>query len=473
MSLRAVWFALVALAGVTAGGQVAAPPVPPRPAALVIRDVTILSMDDAAPRQGSILVRGDRLAYVGPTASLPPAPEAQIVAGRGRFAIPGLVDLHTHVSKTRASSLALLVASGVTTVRDLGGDLDELLAWRREIEAGSRVGPQLLIAGPYLESAANAARQQAAPAIEMVEPARRTRLGVASPADADRVVAMLAARGVDHLKIRSTTDRATYLAIAAAARRHRLALAGHSQPYAPDDLAASGQASLEHGFYPPLEERPDLDRRAFFARLAAARVAAVPTLVVYERLGMPDDDALRRAVEEAERPATGKRTLSAYLRADWREQFAEQGPERRPEYRRLFDQVRRDLREMRAAGVTILAGTDIGVLNVVPGRSLHEELALLVRDAGMSPLDALRAATRDAAAFLGRDRDIGVLAAGRRADIVLLDADPRADVAAVSRIGAVVLRGRLFDRGGLRSLIDGVSAAPDVAADDWGRTAGR
>ena len=444
---------------------------PPR-LEVVVRDVTILSMDDEAPRRGSVLVRGDRIEYVGPTASLPPAPNAHVVDGHGRFLIPGLIDMHTHVSKTRGSSLSLLVPAGVTTVRDLGGDLEELLAWRREIDAGRRIGPRLLIAGPYLESASNAARQHATPASEMVEPTERTRVGVATPADADRIISELAARGVDHLKIRTTTDRDTYVAIGAAAKRHGLALAGHIQPYSPDDILASGQASLEHGFYPPLDERPGVDRRSFFARLAAAGVAIVPTLVVLERLGTPDDEALRRQVADAD-PPNGKRMLSAYLRADWREQLAEQGPERRPQYQRLRENIRRDLREMRAAGVRILAGTDIGVLNVLPGQSLHEELTLLVKEVNLSPLDALRAATRDAAVFLGRDQEIGTIAVGRRADLILLDADPIADISNVSRVSGVVLRGHLFDHRALTRLVDAVSGAPDVAANDWPRLLAR
>lgn len=445
----------------------------PAPPALLIRDVTILSMQDETPRRGTVLVRGDRIEYAGPTATVPPAPDAQTVDGRGRFLIPGLIDMHTHVSKTRGSSLSLLVAHGVTTVRDLGGDHQELLAWRREIDAGTRIGPRLLIAGPYLESASNAARQHATPAREMVEPTERTRIGVATPADAERIIAGIAARGVDHLKIRTTTDRETYLAIGAAAKRLGLALAGHVQPYSPDDILASAQASLEHGFYPPLDERPGVDRRSFFTRLAGAGVVIVPTLVVLERLGTPDDETLKRRVAEADSPASGKRILSAYLRADWREQLAEQGPERRPSYQRLQENIRRDLREMRAAGVRILAGTDIGVLNVVPGESLQEELALLVRDAGLSPLDALRAATRDAAAFLLRDKEIGTIAVGRQADLVLLDSNPLADISHVSRISAVVLRGRLFDRAALTRLIDDVSRAADVAANDWPRTPAR
>lgn len=445
----------------------------PAPPALLIRDVTILSMDGQGPRPGSVLWRGDRIEYVGPTASLPSGAAAHVVDGSGRFLIPGLIDMHTHVSKTRGSSLLLLVAHGVTTVRDMGGDHDELLSWRREIDAGTRIGPRLLIAGPYLESARNAARQHATPPSEMVEPTERTRVGVATPAQAESIIAAIAARGVDHLKIRTTADRDTFLAIGAAAKRHGLGLAGHIQPYSLEDVLASGQASIEHGFYPPLNERPDVDRQSFFSRLAAAGTAIVPTLVVLDRLGTPDDEALRRQVADAESPQNGKRMLSAYLRADWREQLSEQGPERRPLYQRLQGNIRRDLREMRAAGMPILAGTDIGVLNVVPGQSLHQELTLLVKDANLSPLDALRAATRDAATFLGRDQEIGTIAAGRRADLILLDADPLADIAHVSRISGVVLRGRLFDRAALARLVDDVMAAPDIAANDWPRTAAR
>ena len=193
---------------------------------------------------------------------------------------------------------------------------------------------------------------------------------------------------------------------------------------------------------------------------------------VWERR-TPNDEALKRLVADADDSPNGQQTLSAYLRADWREQLAEQGPERRPLYRRLLEALRRDLREIRAAGVRILAGTDIGVLNVVSGQSLHEELTLLVRDAGLSPLDALRAATRDAAVFLGREQEIGTIATGKRANLILLDAAPLADITHVARINAVVLRGRLFDHRALTRLVDEVSGAPDVAANDWPRTPAR
>ena len=461
----AVWL----LAAATAAGVIAVRSQPPAGSSFVIDNVGIVSMAGPGVQVGSVLVRDGRIAYVGSATGLKDASRARVIDGTGRFLIPGLIDMHTHVSKTRASSLALLVAHGVTTVRDLGGDHEELLRWKRDLAAGTRVGPTLRVAGPYLESAANAARQHNTPPAEMVEPVERTRMGVASPAEAERVIAAIAARGVDHLKIRTTQDRETYLAIGAAARRHGLALIGHWQPYSLEDFFASGQRSVEHAFYPPLDKRPPAERRALFERMAGDGIAYVPTLVVLERMGTPDEEGLKRIVEEAGKPAGGQRRLSAFTRADWREQLAEQGPGRRQAYQQFLADTRRDLAEMRAAGVRVLAGTDSGVLNVVPGEAMHEELRLLVRDAGMTALEALQAATSSAAAFMGIDREAGSVAVGKRADLILLDCNPLEDISRVSQIAGVAVGGRWFDRPALARLLEDVAAAPDVAANDWPR----
>ena len=440
---------------------------PSAPPSLVIRNIGVVRAERPEVSLADVAVRDGRIVYVGPTAGLPALPDAQAIDGTGRFLVPGLIDMHTHVSKTRGSSLGLLVAHGVTTVRDMGGDHAELLRWRQEIVAGQRLGPRLVIAGPYLESAKNAARQHGTPPQEMIEPVERTRIGVGTPADADRIIAQIAARGVDHLKIRTVEDRTTYLAIGAAARRHGLALTGHFQPLPFDDFFASGQRSIEHAFVPSLQERPAAERSAFIGRVARERIALVPTLVVLENLGGPDDASLKAGVEAVEK--SGRRLLSAYLRAEWREQLAEQGADRRKVYGELHQSARRDFAEMRAAGVRILAGTDIGVLNIVPGRSLHDELALLVRDIGMTPHEALLAATVHAAAVMGLDRELGSIATGRQADMILLDANPLDDIGHISRISGVVLRGRYFDRTGLDKVLDDVAASPDVAANDWPR----
>ena len=122
---------------------------------------------------------------------------------------------------------------------------------------------------------------------------------------------------------------------------------------------------------------------------------------------------------------------------------------------------------MREAGVRLMAGADVAVLNIFPGSSLHEEIRLLVDSVGMSPLEALASASRKPAEWLGLADSVGTIAPGKVADLVLLDADPLASIANTRRISAVVLRGKLFRRGDLDALLASVAAMPDLRTNDW------
>jgi hypothetical protein len=114
-----------------------------------------------------------------------------------------------------------------------------------------------------------------------------------------------------------------------------------------------------------------------------------------------------------------------------------------------------------------MAGSDVAVLNVFPGLSLHEELRLFVDSVGMSPMEALASATRKPAEWLGMADSVGTIATGKVADLVLLDADPLADIDNTQRISAVVLRGKLFRREDLDALRAAVRAMPDIRTNDW------
>ena len=444
------------------------------PPSLVIRNVTIISGSAAVPPQpGTVIVTGERIAYAGANGGATVPTGARSIDGSGKFMIPGLVDMHVHLSKARGSALGLFVANGVTTVRDMGGDHEELLRWRDDVRAGRRVGPRMLIAGPYLESVRNVERMRGQSVSEMAEPVERTRVPVGSPADAMRVVAGLAGR-VDHIKIRTVQNRETYLAIGEAARKHGVPLVGHVYGLAPDDIVASGQRSLEHQFFPTLDGLAPEARLAFFKRLAAAGAGVVPTLVTAVRSVLPSQQELQAMVDDEEgKLEPRRRYLSRFLLIDWREQVPEQTEPRRNEFKKVYASQLRDLREMQQAGVRIMAGTDVAVLNIFPGSSMSEELELLVKDAGMTPLDALRSATSVPAEFLGLDKESGSVAAGKIADLVLLDANPLEDIRHVARINAVVLRGRLFDRDDLRRLIDEIVKAKDRQVNDWPRTPGQ
>ena len=114
-----------------------------------------------------------------------------------------------------------------------------------------------------------------------------------------------------------------------------------------------------------------------------------------------------------------------------------------------------------------MTGSDIGVLPLYPGESIHDELALFVRQLGMTPLDALAAATRVPAEFVGVGDSVGTITPGKLADLVVLDADPLADIANVRRIRGVMVGGKWFDRAALDELLTAAAHSEDVQRNDW------
>jgi imidazolonepropionase-like amidohydrolase len=153
---------------------------------------------------------------------------------------------------------------------------------------------------------------------------------------------------------------------------------------------------------------------------------------------------------------------------------AEASDERRAALRNLWnDVIRRDLREMHEAGMDVLAGSDVGVVNIFPGFSLHDEMALFVSEVGMTPAEALERATARSARFLGIGDSVGTVERGKIADLVLLDANPLSDIRNTRRIAAVVMGGSVFDEERLAAVLDAVESDPDRQKDDWGRTRGR
>jgi imidazolonepropionase-like amidohydrolase len=445
----------------------------PTEAVLVIRNVNLLAQSGGAAVQPgmSVLLRGGRIAAIGPAAEVIAPTGAVQIDGTGKFLMPGLIDLHVHLSKTRASAMNLLIAHGVTTVRDMGGDHQELLAWRRSIEGGERVGPTIVLAGPYLESVRNIERMRKDPPSLRVEPFERTRIGVGSPADARRTVAELAARDIDFIKIRTVADPDTYLALNAAANEHGIALVGHVTGIPPQRILDGGQDGIDHFIYPSLDN--ESERMALWKGFAARNVPIVPTIDVFLRTALLPAEQLKKIAEDDGGVVEPRRRyLSRYLALDWREQALEASDERRVAQQRIWTEVvRRDLREMHRAGMDVLVGSDTAVLNIYPGSAVHDEMELFVTELGMTPAEVLDRTTRRSAEFLRLGDSIGSIARGKVADLILLDADPTLDIRNTRRIAAVFVRGRMFDRAALDRIQADVLAAPDVRSDDWGRTA--
>jgi imidazolonepropionase-like amidohydrolase len=418
----------------------------------------------------TVIVRDGRITEVGNAAQVRVPGGATIVDGAGKYLIPGLFEMHAHISKTRASALGLYVVNGVTTLRDQGSEHAEVLRWRREIRSGARVGPRMLIAGPYLESLRNIERMRRDPPESRVEPFERARIAIGSPEAARRVIDSLAALEIDHFKVRTVQDSATYLALAQAAHSHGKRLVGHMVAASPALFLQARQDGVEHAFPSTMDVLPREERMAFWRELAARDVGVVPTLVTATESLLEPQEYFQRLLADTTGAVHPLRPyLSAFLILDWREQAAEATPDRVAAIRRFWSIALKHTREMREAGVRLMVGTDAAVLNVFPGASVHDELRLFVDSLGMSPLEAIASATRKPAEWLGLADSVGTITAGKVADLVLLDADPLADITNTRRITAVVLGGKLFQQRDLNALLAAVAAMPDRRVNDWVR----
>lgn len=370
----------------------------------------------------------------------------------GAYAIPGLWDMHMHVAKVGAESMPLFIANGVTSVRDMGGDLDIIRRVEAAIESGDIVGPRILTAGPMLDTRAAVDR---AVADGSRDDHAKTRIIVDGPEDAASAVAHLKAMGADFVKVRDTQNAQTYEAILAAGRDAHMQIAGHPRwDYKPAEAARRGHASFEHGFYPfPLSDLSAEDRADLFLALRESGAAHVPTLIAWRGFTLPPSELERALLDKSGGIDPRNALLSPELRENWNEYLTEwRESTRDPQaWTDAVALAAADIGEFHRAGVSVFVGTDAAVPFVHPGSGVADEMMALHEIAGLSPAAALIAATSGPAAFVGK-RAIGTLAPGNAADIVLLDADPRTDLSAIRKIVAVISRGRFYDRAALDAL---------------------
>jgi len=380
---------------------------------LVIRDVTVVDCTGAAPQPEMALVVVDgRIAEIGKAVEVKTPGGARVIDGKGKFLIPGLWDMHGHLTDAGEGALALLIENGVTGVRDMGGDLDLVKRYRAEIEKGERIGPHILAAGPLLDGPTDA----------------KWHVVARNGDEARALVRSIKARGADFLKIHTNLSREAFFAAVDEAKKQGLPVAVHlPQAITTGEASDAGVASLEHDEMLLTSElfREGNKAATFdeaFARLNGEQGAAlwaklvknhtwyVPTMVAYER--------------------------GFVLWSNKPEAMAK----RRPIHWKMIDLVG----AMHKAGVKMMAGSDFSDWAVVPGVDLHNELALMV-EAGFTPMEALQAATSLPAEFLGRTADFGTVERGKVADLVLLDADPLESISHTRKIRAVIVGGRYLD----------------------------
>lgn len=438
----------------------------------------------------SILIAGDRIVSVGAPSAAPPA-GARVVDGQGAFVIPGLWDMHVHLA-SYPESLPMFVAFGVTGVRDMGSasarETGEMLDWRREIAAGARVGPRLVLAGPTVDGR-RAEKSDG-------------RLYVTTAEEGRAAVAAVRERGGDFVKVHDWIGPEAYAAVVTAAHAGGLEVVGHTPAAIPALKAlAAGQRSVEHlgsslgGFVLDASSREAELRRELLQRMEEARANGSESAFWRWALGPIRQQALldswspARAADlviqlrksgawhcptltvlnprarprtEAERGLIFASALAACARVEPEPRSATAAA--------LFARQLSIVSDLQRGGVGLLAGTDtlppsaeaieeFGTCDVpLAGLSVHEELEWLVA-AGLTPAEALAAATAAPAQFFEEKNLAGSVAAGKRADLVLLDANPLVDIRNTRRIRAVFAAGRLYERAALDVLLQQAATA--------------
>lgn len=420
---------------------------------IALTNVTIIDGTGAPPRIATVIVENGRIAEInGRDRGQVPA-GATVVDGRAKYLIPGLWDMHVHHIggyNEGTKVLPRLVAYGITGVRDMASPVDDILRLRRESADGTLLAPQIVTAGPILQR----------PLPFATPPHIRTVID----AEATQAVDDMQTKGVDFIKVGDTLTRDAYFGIATESKRLGLPFAGHL-PVSVTALEATnaGQRSIEHfgsaGFRNVLigcssaESALLSEARESLANALAGGPSPDETLYrapFLTRLVETYDTRRAAALFDAfKRNGTWQVPTLGALASVWNARRAQLNAADAAATDSASKKTIEMFAEMRRAGVRVLAGSDLPIAAGVP--PIHDELRELVR-AGMSPLDALQAATRNAAEFMGRLADEGTVEVSKKANLVLLEADPLTDIANTRRVAAVILGGRLISGADLQRL---------------------
>jgi imidazolonepropionase-like amidohydrolase/predicted esterase len=452
------WTRLAAALLLSLGGCASGMSHEPVPATLVLRGVSVIDGTGSPPAAGmDVVVEGERITAIHPSGSRRYPEAARVLDLPGRYVMPGLIDTHAHVTilifhtegdgSTRSEyrrdlserALRLLLAHGVTTVRNPSAPAEAGVALRDDVARGRVLGPRILTSGEHMNDSRLSEEQ-------LRSEVRRQ-----------------AAAGVDMIKAYAGLRPAQVAAVVNEAHRLGLPVVGHLHQTSWTEAARLGIDAITHGspwspgYLPPQHRAEHAGIRDFMLarlhwlesveldgpeitemirELADRRIPVDPTLITYHTKLFGDDPRwteqpeLALVPELAEPWRAGRTFVRHWTAAD----FARA--------RGLWPRVEALIRRYHEGGVLLTVGSDLPQPWTIPGLSVHQEMELLVQ-AGLPAAEVLRQATRNGAEALGLLDSIGTVEVGKRADLLVLSADPTADIRNTRSIEAVIRDGVL------------------------------
>jgi imidazolonepropionase-like amidohydrolase len=375
-----------------------------------------------------VVIEGDRIVAAGPRASVKIPDNAKVIDVSGKFLLPGLWDMHAHLYQAEFGPTYL--AAGITTARDVGNDIEFGTGLRNAAKEKRGLGPRMLLAG-YIDGK---------------NENHTFEVQVENPEEARAAVQHYKDAGYEQIKIRNNVKPETLKVICAEAHRLGMTVTGH----VPDGMNAlqaveAGMDQINHinyaltGFFPRRARNPP----PVTINLNAPNV--VNALRFFKEHGTvidPTDGVLELMLRPLNVPIETFEPGVSKVPAELKVQINKKGEaaEQAEGLRMILAVFLKITAALHRAGVPIVAGTDVGV----PGHTLHRELELYVK-AGMTPLEAIQAATITPARVMKLDNEVGTIEAGRRADLIVLEANPVENISNIRKVRLVITQGRLFD----------------------------
>ncbi len=434
---------------------------------------TVIDGTGAAPiKDATVLIEGRKIIYAGPSKGFSIPRNAKRIDATGKFIIPGLWDMHTHVDdpellelnpkpEEKEQWLPLFVLNGVTAIREMAGDLDLLKSWRERVGKKQLFGPRMWFGGPLVDGP---------------QPMWPASIAVDTPEKAREAVRDLKSKGADFVKVYSLLPKDCFFALMDEAKKQGIRASGHV-PARVTNLEAceAGLNSIEHLLQLDRELADPAKVQEMRAKLPQgmerfAQFRAMreiyekcysPELTAklaarYKELGTWIDPTLVVAYQNStfnpKDPTMLARLpyIPAYVRDWWSPEknvhLRTQGEDQKLGQQATFRIYKRIVADLRKAGIPMMTGSDMGGNpHCFAGWGVHDELKLLT-ECGLTPMEALVCATSNPARYTGVFDKLGSVHAGKLADMVVLNADPLKDISNTQKIEIVVADGRVMLR---------------------------
>ncbi|MFT6827557.1 MAG: cytosine/adenosine deaminase-related metal-dependent hydrolase [Roseivirga sp.] len=456
--------------------------------AICIENISTINPVDGLKEHQTIIIKEGKIFQISPSKELHLSRKNTIIDGTGKFLIPGLWDAHVHFSyleELAPSMLDLFLVNGITSVRDTGGEFEFVNKWKAKSFANPTTSPRLMMAGPLLDGIPNV--------YDGSDPGHPVlSVGLSSVEEVRNKVNELDSLGVDFLKAYEMLSPEQFKMITQLAREKGLKVSGHV-PLSMDVISASnaGLNSMEHLRNLELScasnadelllqrqqllesEKSELGGVLRSKIHQAQRSAAIKNfdskkadevLAVLAKNETWQIPTLTLSTSFANRPfesnvwQDGFKYLPESIENQWKMDIEEIKSSEVSEFDKEYAQWMMDMTgRIHDTGIEIMAGTDCPIFFLTPGQSLHKELEKLV-ETGLSPLEAIKAATLNPAKYFNLENELGSIKANMWADLVILDANPLENISNTTKINAVIKQGNLISRSQLDQILAKLSS---------------